>query len=56
VLIGNPQYRSGRDVIASEPEIAQAWVIIGAAAKRPVILAIAFLDWEVVYARNALAH
>src|SRR5262249_11763324 len=39
-----------------EPEIAQARMIIGATAKRPVIFALALPDREVVYAGDAQAH
>ena len=39
-----------------EPEIAQARVIVGTAAKRPVILAPALLDRQVVNAGNTHAH
>src|SRR3984893_10431348 len=39
-----------------KPKIAQARVIIGTAAKRPVIFALALPDREVVYAGDAQAH
>jgi hypothetical protein len=39
-----------------QPEITQARVIIGTAAKRPVIFPLALLDREVVYTGNAPAH
>src|SRR5262249_35375751 len=57
-----PRFSSRRQPAVSapwdilEPEIAQARVIIGAAAKRPVIFALALLDREIVYAGDAQAH
>src|SRR6185437_5363081 len=41
---------------ALQPEIAQARVIIGTAAKRPVILPLALPDREIIYAGDAQAH
>ena len=37
-------------------EIAQGRVIVGTATQRPVILAFAFLDWQVIDARDAQMH
>src|SRR5215469_771597 len=37
-------------------EIAQGWVIVGTATQRPVILAFALLDWQVIDAGDASAH
>jgi hypothetical protein len=37
-------------------EIAQGWVIVGAATQRPVILAFAFPDWQVIDAGDAQVH
>ena len=42
--------------IGLEPEITQARMIIGPAAKRPVIFAFALADREVIYAGDAPAH
>ena len=39
-----------------EAEIAQARVIIRTAAKRPMVLALALLDGEIIDAGNAQAH
>jgi hypothetical protein len=44
----------GRPLLKSE--IAQRWVIIGTAAKRPVTPALAFLNRKIVDAGNAQAH
>src|SRR5215472_12813389 len=37
-------------------EIAQRWVIVGTATQRPVILAFALLDWQVIDAGDAQVH
>src|SRR5262249_35739901 len=39
-----------------QPQIAQRWMIVGTAAKRPMILALALLDRQVVDAGEAQAH
>ena len=37
-------------------EIAQGWVIVGTATQRPVILAFALSDWQVIDAGDAQVH
>src|SRR5215469_18285562 len=37
-------------------EIAQGWVIVGTATQRPMILALALLDWQIVYAGDPPTH
>ena len=46
------RHRSG----GLKPEIAQRRVIVGAAAKRPVVLALALLDRQIVDAGDAQTH
>src|SRR5438046_175105 len=47
---------SNRAPSSSKAEIAERWVIVGTPPERPVILALAFLDRQVVDAGDAPAH
>src|SRR5262249_28474161 len=48
--------RSALSALHLQPEVAQARMVVGTAAERPVIFPLAFLDWKIVDAGNAPAH
>src|SRR3954467_410110 len=55
-LRGHPSLSRRRVSVGLEPEITQARMIIGPAAKGPVIFAFVLADRQVIYAGDAPAH